>query len=278
MSETRSTKQLFREWRQGDAEAGQAMAQRFADWYYAIATSRLGETQGKEPCEKACAAFGAGVANVTDSRELVGWAHGLIIAELKPLGERVQDLDEPNAYTRNKNPKALLVKAREALPKEMDLLEACYGRGKSPEEIDTMAEPLGGNPLGILRARYKVKQHLRDDVNIPFEVAPDEPVRDRAPLPLYESGAMATPDEIVNFEHWMLSDIDLCKDIAEFAHFAIALRGGLPTGAEAKKAAAKAESSGSGAAMGVAAATGLAIAGILVVTIILAILGVVFLM
>ena len=30
----------------------------------------------------------------------------------------------------------------------------------------------------------------------------------------------------------MISDIDLCKDIAEFAHFSIALRGGLPTQAE----------------------------------------------
>jgi hypothetical protein len=278
MSETRSTKQLFQEWRQGDAEAGQAMAQRFADWYYAIATSRLGETSGKEPCEKACASFGAGVANITDPRELVGWAHALITAELKPLGERVNNLDEPNAYTRNRNPKALLVKAREALPKELELLEACYGHTKTEEEVDALAKPMGGNPLGILRARYAVKRHLRDEVKIPFEVAPDEPVLDRAPLPLYESGTMATPDELVNFEHWMLSDIDLCKDIAEFAHFAIALRSGLPTGSEAKKAAAKADTPASGAAMGVAAVTGLAIVGIVVVTIILLILGVVFLM
>jgi hypothetical protein len=28
----------------------------------------------------------------------------------------------------------------------------------------------------------------------------------------------------------MISDLDLCRDIAEFAHFAIALRGGLPQG------------------------------------------------
>ena len=61
------------------------------------------------------------------------------------------------------------------------------------------------------------------------EVAPDNPVLDRAPLPLYESGRMATEQEEVNFEHWMISDIDLCKDIAEFAHFSIALRGGLPS-------------------------------------------------
>ena len=53
-TDTRSIKVLFREWRQGDAEAGQIMAQRFADWYYAIATSRLGEDAGREPCETAC--------------------------------------------------------------------------------------------------------------------------------------------------------------------------------------------------------------------------------
>jgi hypothetical protein len=42
---------------------------------------------------------------------------------------------------------------------------------------------------------------------------------------------MATPQEEINFEQWMISDLDLCRDIAEFAHFAIALRGGLPAGA-----------------------------------------------
>ena len=52
--DSRSTKQLFNDWRQGDGEAGQAMAQRFADWYYAITTSRLGETRGREPCDNAC--------------------------------------------------------------------------------------------------------------------------------------------------------------------------------------------------------------------------------
>lgn len=228
-ADTRSTKVLFREWRGGDAEAGQLMAQRFADWYYAISTSRLGEDGGRGPCEAACAKFGEGIVTVTESRNLVPWAHEIIQKELDGAGSRITDGDDPNAYTGNQRPKVLLMKAREALPDEVELLEATYGGSSSDEEIERLAAPLGGNPLGVLKARYRVKQWLRDHADVPFEVAPDEPVLDRAPLPLYESARMATPEEEVNFEHWMISDIDLCKDIAEFAHFSIALRGGLPS-------------------------------------------------
>jgi hypothetical protein len=217
-TDTRSIKVLFREWRKGDAEAGQIMAQRFADWYYAIATSRLGEEGGREPCEVACRKFGEGVASVSESRALVSWAHKIIQEELAGLGERVTDGDDANAYTGNQRPKTLLARARQALPEEVELLERCYRHG-SDEQLE---------PLPVLKARYKAKQWLRDNCNVPFDVAPDEPVLDRAPMPLYESGRMATPAEEVNFEQWMISDLDLCKDIAEFAHFAIALRGGLP--------------------------------------------------
>ena len=69
---------------------------------------------------------------------------------------------------------------------------------------------------------------------------------------------MATPDEEVNFEHWMLSDINLCKDIAEFAQFAIALRGGLPEG-EAD------DDLDAGGGRGRGAAAGLAVGGVAVV-------------
>ena len=232
-TETRSTKVLFREWRAGDSQAGQIMAQRFADWYYAIATSRLGESGGAAACEQACAKFGEGVVNVTESRELVPWAHSVITDLLSQGKTRAVDGDEPNAYTGNQPPKALLVKARAALPEEVKLLEVAYSTSSSPEEVEPLAAALGGNPLGILKARYRVKQWLRANMGVPFEVAPDNPVLDRAPLPLYESGKMANPEEEVGFEHWMISDIDLCRDIAEFAHFAIALRGGLPTGSAA---------------------------------------------
>jgi len=221
-TDTRSIKVLFREWRQGDAEAGQIMAQRFADWYYAIATSRLGEDAGRDPCETACSKFGEGVANVSESRALVAWAHKIIQEELAGKGDRVSDGDDANAYTGNQRPKTLLARARVAIPDAVELLERCYRSGTT-ENIE---------PLPVLKARYKVKQWLRDNAGVPFDVAPDEPVLDRAPMPLYESGRMATPAEEVNFEQWMISDLDLCKDIAEFAHFAIALRGGLPSAEE----------------------------------------------
>lgn len=264
-TDTRNTKQLFSEWRKGDAAAGGIMAQRFADWYYAIATSRLGEKLGARPCENACARFSQGVVQITDARALVQWAHEIIQDELKGAGDRVRDGDEPNAYTGKKSPKALLNAAKAALPAEVRLLEAVYG-GKAPaSEIDTLAEPLGGNPLGILRARYRVKAWLRDNKRVPFDVAPESPILDRAPLPLYESGRMATPAEEANFEQWMISDHDLCKDIAEFATFSIALRGGLPemkaepAKAEVRKSEAPAAESSGASAAGAAAAGGIAI-------------------
>jgi hypothetical protein len=227
-ADARSTKDLFKDWRQGDAAAGQLMAQRFADWYYAIATSRLGEGRGRRPCEVACQKFGEGIVKVSDGRKLVPWAHEIIKSELEKAGARITDGDEPNAYTNNQAPKGLLARARGDLSAEVALLEACYGGRSSAAEIEALAAPLGGNPLGVLRARYRVKQWLRDRTGVPFDVAPDQPILDRAPLPLYESGRMATIAEEDSFEQWMISDLNLCRDIAEFAQFAIALRGGVP--------------------------------------------------
>lgn len=229
-TDTRSTKQLFNDWRKGDGQAGQMMAQRFADWYYAITTSRLGESRGRGPCDTSCKKFGEGIVGVTDARALVGWAHDIVLKELEQAGSRAMDGDEPNAYTGDKHPKDLLLRARAALPAEVRLLEASYGGRAAREDVEKLAEPLGGNPIGILRARYRVKQWLRDQEGVPFEVAPETPILDRAPLPLYESGRMATPAEEINFEQWMIDDLDLCRDIAEFAHFSLALRGGLPAG------------------------------------------------
>jgi len=264
-ADKRSTNVLFREWRGGDAMAGQVMAQRFADWYYAISTSRLGESRGRQPCETACARFGEGIVNVSDARGLVPWAHDIVKDELAKAGNRITDGDEPNAYTGNQAPKALLYRAREALPTELGILQLTYSGSATPEEIEEAAAPLGGNPLGVLHARYAAKRWLRDNAKVPFEVAPDKPILDRAPLPLYESNRMATPEEEVGFEHWMISDIDLCKDIAEFAHFAIALRGGLPTAEEyaasTKKSAAVATNDADGGGVGKA---GVAAGGALV--------------
>jgi hypothetical protein len=227
-ADRRSIKQLFKDWRSGDPASGQMMAQRVADWYYAIATSRLGEQRGKGPCEAACGAFGAGIVQVTEPRQIEGWAHGLITTEVVRSGTRARDGDDPSLYTRGQQPKALLVQARDKLPDEVALLSAVYGERAAREQIDALAAPLGGSPLGILEARYRVKRWLRDNARVRFEVVPDKPILDRAPLPLYEADRMASTAEEAQFELWMLTDLDLCKDIAEFAHFSIALRGGLP--------------------------------------------------
>jgi len=272
----RNITQLFKDWHGGDANAGNLMAQRFADWYYAIATSRLGEAAGAAPCQNASQAFLGGVAAIKDPRELVKWAHKLISAEVETLGSRATDGDESNGYTGDKRPKVLLANARRALPDEMRLLEAVYGGKVSNEQIDELSESLGGNPLGVLKARYRVKQWLRDNEQVPFEVAPDKPILDRAPLPLYEANRMATPNEEASFEQWMLSDIDLCRDIAEFAVFSIALRGGVPQAAASPKSSPKAgptavaEAGGSNAAMAIAGG-GLIVGIVIVVIVVLAV-------
>jgi len=280
-TDTRTTKKLFTEWRAGDGEAGQLMAQRFADWYYAIATSRLGEEGGREPCETACSKFGEGIVDVSDARALVKWAHDIIVDELAGAGSRLRDGDEANAYTGNQKPKLLLSKAKKALPAEMALLEARYGGEADDATIDELASSLGGNPLGILNARYAVKRWLRDHARVPFEVAPDKPVLDRAPLPLYESDTMANKAEENSFEQWMLSDIDLCKDIAEFAVFSIALRGGVPDHVEEAKPqgdqnTSDGEGTGGGggkAAVAAGAAGGVLLLGAVGVVVVMALIG-----
>lgn len=282
-TDTRSIKDLFRSWRSGDAASGQLMAQRFADWYYAVATSRLGESAGREPCERACARFQEGVVKQTDARALIKWAHEIVLEETKARGSRIADGNESSTYTGNQKPKELLVKARAAMKPEVDLLVAVY-TGQEAGKIDALAEPFGGMPIAVLKARYRIKSWLKDNANVPFEVTPDEPVKDRAPLPLYESGRMATAAEEDGFEQWMLTDLDLCKDIAEFAQFAIALRGGLPAEAATKaRTMSEGDDTSGMSSTGKAAIAGGGLAlvlggGVVVVLLILAIiLGVMFL-
>ena len=260
-ADTRPTKELFRLWRSGDAQAGQAMAQRFADWYYAISVSRLGERAGREPCERSCAKFGEGVVAQTDFREARKWSHGLIIEQLSGRGARALDGDEPSPFTGGQKPKDLLVRCRKALPDEISLVELVY-RGGDAEQIATLAAKGGGMPLGVLRARYAVKRWLKDNAKVPFEIVPESPNLDHAPLPLYESGRMGSANEEATFEQWMLDHLDLCRDIAEFSHFAIAFRGGLPAAAGAPPSGPKTEPAPAApGGAGMAAAGGVALVG-----------------
>ena len=76
MSESLDLQTMFRRWRNGDQQAGQAMAQRFSDWYYAISATRLGDRDGRQPLERACIRFQDEIVQITDSSALVPWAHG----------------------------------------------------------------------------------------------------------------------------------------------------------------------------------------------------------
>ncbi len=214
---TQSTETLFQNWRRGDASAGQAMAQRFTDWFFAISACRLGEGDGEPAFREACSAFSRGVGRVADARRLLGWAHGIVREQVYPVdGGRRAAGDPPNAWTRKQPPRQLLLHARQAIPDVMALVEPGYRDGRTAD------------PAALLHARYALKAWLKQRFEIPFRVLPERADADRAPLPFYESGHMADENEETHFELYMLTDMEVCQDVAEFAHYAIALRGGLP--------------------------------------------------
>ncbi|MDP2306673.1 MAG: hypothetical protein Q8P18_11680 [Pseudomonadota bacterium] len=229
MSDLRTvpTPQLFRQWRGGDADSGQNMAQRFSDWYYAVTASRLGDALGRVPLQNACTRFQQGIVGVTKEAELVGWAHDILAEELAAAGGRIGGGDFPNQITAGRSPTELLAIARKALPPEaITLLAHAYDSAWPLDELTKEAESQGGMPLAVLRARYALKRWLRQNAAVVFTEVPDEPNLDYAPLPLYEAGRMSSAAEETNFEKWLLSNMSLCKDIAEFGVFALALRAG----------------------------------------------------
>lgn len=222
-----TTQQLFNRWRSGDGEAGQAMAQRFSDWYYAISASRLGDRNCRPALERACQRFAQGVASVTDPSRLASWAHEIVVEEIRMAGGRVSGGDHPNALTGQRSPTELLTSARAHLTAQhAELLHLAYDPTASIDQVRSAADAAGGYPLAVLEARYSLKRALRDHDGIAFSEVPEKPNLDWGPLPLYEGGRMSEGKEEQAFEHWMLSDLTLCKDIAEFAAFALALRGG----------------------------------------------------
>jgi len=228
MADAKATvQQLFTQWRGGDGEAGQAMAQRFTDWYYAISSVRLGDQQGRAPLQQACASFAQGIVTVTRPTDLMDWAHEIVQREVDGAGSRIPGGDFSNALTGHRSPTELLESVRSALqPAQIVLLHATYAPGTTIDDLITLSEDNGGWPLAVLDARYALKRALRDRCRINFTVVPDEPVLDRAPLPLYEAGRMASANEETAFEKWLITELDLCRDVAEFATFGHALRAG----------------------------------------------------
>lgn len=229
---TNTVIQLFRKWRTGDEACGQEMAQRFSDWYYAISTIRIPGTDGRPPMEAACQQFAQGIITVTRPRALVDWAHDLLERELAAAGYSLDTKtntgsDNPNAMTRNRSPQELLqTVAPQIEPELLRVLALAYDPSVPLKTVDDAAEPLGGTPFAMLQARYSIKRALRNGQDVPFAVAPDVADMDRAPISLYEAHRLASGREMAELEKWLLSDIELCKDIAEFSAFVHALRGG----------------------------------------------------
>jgi hypothetical protein len=241
MADVRTTpQQLFKQWRfSGDAAAGQQMAQRFTDWYYAVSTARLGDAHGRAPMQRACLRFQQGIVNISEPGELADWAHAIIADEIREAGGRIGGGDFPNALTDRRPPSELLAEARGQLaPAQLELLALTYDAAVPMSEVTRAADALGGMPVAVLEARHALKQALRANGVKLSEVA-ERPNLDCAPLPVYESGRMTNPTEEANFEKWLLSDLSLCKDVAEFAAFALSIRtGALRAAAPARAATA----------------------------------------
>lgn len=224
--------QLFRKWRGGDEAAGQEMAQKFSDWYYAISTIRVPGQEGRPPMEAACQGFAQGIITVTRPRALVDWAHDLLERELMAAGygldaNKGTGADTPNAMTRNRSPQELIQNVTGQIePGHLRVLALAYDPATGLDVVDRAADSLGGTPFAMLEARYALKRALRDTQDVPFAVVPDEADMDRAPISLYEAHRLASGQEVSELEKWLLSDIELCKDIAEFSAFVHALRGG----------------------------------------------------
>lgn len=226
-----TVQQLFKKWRSGDAESGQSMAQRFSDWYYAIAAVNLGDRKGRQPLDRACQAFAQGIVNIQRPGDLVEWAYGLIQQEVGNAGGRSSAGDVGNALTGNRPPSKLLREARRGLdPDQVQLLHLVYSGSTDAAAIDRLAEGQGGMPVAVLRARYTLKRLLRTNANVGFQETPLELNLDRCPLPMYEAGLLANAEEVDAFEKWMLGEASVCRDVAEFAAFTHALRAGLLVG------------------------------------------------
>jgi hypothetical protein len=218
---------LFRQWRNGDASAGNEMAQRFSDWYFTLAVSRLGDVAAREPLQRACERFAQEIPNVTNPNQIVSWAYKVVREELDQAGGRLDAGDIPNGFSRSLSPRALVREAAEAMPPaEIRLLGLAFDLSYPMNRLIRDCEEAGGFPVAILKARQALKRWLKEHREIPFSDTDEVPNLDWAPLPLYEAARLGSAAEEARFERWMLTQYALCRDVAQFATFALALRGG----------------------------------------------------
>jgi hypothetical protein len=231
-----SSHQLFKQWRGGDAEAGKAMAQRFSDWYYAITTARLGDENGRGPLERACVTFQQGIVGVTKASHLVDWAHDIVAKEVDAAGRRNTGGDYPNALTKNQSPTTLIrASAAKLDAAQIELLQKAYSVSTNADSVASLAAKSGGFPGAVYKARLALRQALQSEAGIAFSTTLNPDNLDWGPVPLYEAGKLASPAEERAFERWMLQDPTVCREIAEFAAFAHALRAGALQGKQAAK-------------------------------------------
>jgi hypothetical protein len=235
------TLSLFNRWKAGDAEAGQEMAQRFSDWYFAIAAIRYGEQRSRVCLERACQLFAQGISSIEAGQDLEEWAYGILDGELQSLNGGESGADEPSRLTGNRAPSRLMRRViAEAECPGLPLLAMTWNPQVPLSDLRQAAEEAGGYPISILKARYELKNWLLDQEAVPFAQTPNDANLDFLPLPLYEAGRLS-PEEARRFEHWLLHDSDLRKDALEFSNFSMVMHAGVlkslcsPPNRQAKK-------------------------------------------
>jgi hypothetical protein len=225
---------LFNRWKSGDAEAGQEMAQRFSDWYFAVAATRHGEQKSRQGLERACQLFAQGIGSIDNGQDLEAWAHGLLDGELAGLEATERGSDEASRLTGNRLPSRLLRRCiAEAECPGLPLLAMTWNHEIPLSQLIVHAEGAGGYPLAILKARYELKAWLGNQEDVPFSEVSAESNLDYLPLPLYEAGRLP-PSEAQQFERWLLQDPSLRQDAMEFSNFSMAMHTGVFTSLCAK--------------------------------------------
>mgnify|MGYP000007852221 CR=1 FL=1 len=155
-----SVHDLFNRWRNGSSEAGQEMAQRVADWYFALAVTHLGEEQGQVACEAACSTFSTGAANFASSEELVHWCQDTIHHAMGRKRPGVASMTMSSSFTLDCPPKELIAIAWQELPEELLILTHCYSSKTKVSALVELCEKGDGYPLELLKARDRRKTWL----------------------------------------------------------------------------------------------------------------------
>jgi hypothetical protein len=214
---------LFRKWRKGDSEAGDAMAYRFEQWFRALSINHLGGSH-KKSYEDSCKKFSQGIEKVDRPTELIGFAYKIISTGIG--GSNNSDGEEyTNAMLQSRSPRELIQAVWGDLsPDDKGLLMAGYANKEPLKGFTDITAGQGGVPYALLKARHRLKKQLHEKSSVPFSMMATD--WDLCPLPLYEGRQLGNTDEIERFERWLLTSPQICQDIIEFSPFVHSLRNG----------------------------------------------------